>query len=109
MSLKIKPWQWFPRENSHRHIAAVIIFTQTSKINFYPLADSIENNFKEGGAMYISSPNVDDGYTPNNGTIYPWIDSEAQVKLNCSLVCLFRYIIQKIIHLNNECIICAMD
>ena len=77
-----KPWQWIHRENSHNRIVAVIIFTQTSKINFYPLADSIENNFKEGGAMYISSPNVDDGYTPNNnGTIYPWIDSEAQVKL----------------------------
>lgn len=41
--------------------------------------DSIENNLKEGGAMYISSPNAD-GYTPNSGTIFnPWIDSEAQV------------------------------
>lgn len=47
---------------------------------FHHPADSIENNIKEGGAMYISSSPNADGYTPNSGTIFnPWIDSEAQV------------------------------
>lgn len=53
------------------------------KNDFSSSTDSLENNIKEGGAMYISSsPNAaaDGGYTPNNGTIFnPWIDSEAQV------------------------------
>lgn len=54
--------------------------------------------------MYISSsPNVvGDGYTPNNnGTIYPWIESEAQVKLK---------LLSSAKNKNSQCLImCALN
>lgn len=61
--------------------------------------------------MYISSQNVDDGYTPNNGTIYPWIDSEAQVKLKLLSSVSLNILSINInhIYLNIECLICAIN